>query len=78
MSNVDFHFIFSITYLLLLEIVNGPDTYIRFILTTFTPGQLRNICWVVVLIYEHVYYDLDNKQNIYEYYHLKWIQVLCW
>ena len=29
----------------LLEIVNGPDTLIRFIQTAFVLGQLKNVCW---------------------------------
>ena len=37
---------FVVYYLFLLEALNDPDMFIRFIKTTFIFGLLRNIYWV--------------------------------
>ena len=37
---------FLLNYLFLLETVNDPDTFMRFIQTTFMSDQLRNVCCV--------------------------------
>ena len=56
MGNIKIRRKFSISHLLILmKIVNGPNTCLRFIQVTFTYGQLQNVCWIVaidILLYE--------------------------